>query len=198
MLHLGERGGSQRCQIFFSHFRRQRNHSGFWYPSLGPLREQCALFTPEPSLQPAHSRVPTMLSVWCPSQILSSALCVWWEHHDCSLSPFESGCTYHCVLLTFTSVLISCHPRSFFVVSCFIPFVCECPPDIFFVSLHNQVPNISGVRRTSVSFLRFTISRFSSSSSRLALVASLCTHGDDGKVFVRAPSGVRSFLAFHL
>lgn len=86
----------------------------------------------------------------------------------------------------------------FFVVSCFIPFVCECPPDIFFVSLHNQVPNISGVRRTSVSFLRFTISRFSSSSSRLALVASLCTHGDDGKVFVRAPSGVRSFLAFHL
>lgn len=90
-------------------------------------------------------------------------------------------------------------PGIFFVVSCFIPFVCECPPpDIFFVSLHNQVPNISGVRSTSVSFLRFTISRFSSSSSRLALIALLCTHGDDGKGFVRTPLGVRSFLAFHL
>lgn len=92
-------------------------------------------------------------------------------------------------------------PEVFFVVSCFIPSVRVPPhhhPDIFFVSLRTQVPNISGVRRTSVSSLRFTISRFSSSSSRLALIASLCTHGDDGKVFVRAPSGVGSFLAFHL
>lgn len=196
-------GGSQRCQISYSHIHRQRNHDGFRYPSLGLLRKQCArLTTPEPSLQPAHSHVPTMLSTCYPSQILPSALCVLWEYRDCSLSPFESGCPYHCALLTFTSVLVSRHPRSFFVVSCFIPSV-RVPlppphPDIFFVSLRNQVPNISGVRRTSVSSLRFTISRFSSSSSRLALIASMCTHGDDGKVFVRAPSGVGSFLAFHL